>query len=105
MRPSLLALFFLGSALGLVPLRRPVSGTICRRLGPLCSSEDDGYNSKRELYKKRRAEKLGLLEGETEEDYDLYAALDQNTDDLVVKIIAGAFIAVMAGLEARRAQC
>ena len=49
-------------------------------------------------YSKERARKMGAKEGE---EYDLSTALDANTDDLITKIIAGAFIiALTAGLYA-----
>ena len=52
-----------------------------------------GYQSK-QRYEKERARKMGVLEGE---EYDLETALDANTDDTIVKILAVSFILPLAG--------
>ena len=45
---------------------------------------------------KKRRQQLGIPENEQE--YDLEAALDANTDSLITKIIAGSFILVVIAL-------
>ena len=45
---------------------------------------------------KERRQQLGV--GEDEDEYDLYKALETNTDPLISKIIAGSFILVMIAL-------
>lgn len=49
-----------------------------------------------ERLSKSRREQLGVADDEDE--YDLGAALNANTDPLISKIIAGSFIVVMIGL-------
>jgi len=63
------------------PIHRPTSST-----QPL-------YMAK--ISKKRRDE-LGI--GDDEDEYDLYKALDTNTDPLITKIIAGSLILAIIGL-------
>jgi len=45
---------------------------------------------------KERREELGI--GDDEDEYDLYKALDTNTDPLITKIIAGSLIVAILGL-------
>ena len=45
---------------------------------------------------KERRNELGI--GDDEDEYDLYKALDTNTDPLITKIIAGSLIVVIIGL-------
>lgn len=47
------------------------------------------------ISKERRAQ-LGI--NADEDEYDLYYALDQNTDPIITKVIAGSFILVMIAL-------
>ena len=48
------------------------------------------------LISKKRREQLGI--SEDEDEYDLGMALDQNTDPLITKVIAGSLILVILGL-------
>lgn len=45
---------------------------------------------------KERRDELGI--GDDEDEYDLYRALDTNTDPLITKIIAGSLIVAIIGL-------
>jgi len=45
---------------------------------------------------KKRRDELGI--GDDEDEYDLYKALDTNTDPLITKIIAGSLILAIIGL-------
>lgn len=44
----------------------------------------------------KRRKQLGI--NDDEDEYDLYFALDQNTDPLITKLIAGSLIVVLIGL-------
>ena len=73
-------------------LAAPRSRAILRRLNNRYTTR---LSESREAYNKKRAQRMGVNEGE---EYDLNTALDENTDDTIVKVIAGSFIAVMLGL-------
>ena len=50
------------------------------------------------LYKLTNERRKQLGVGDDEDEYDLYKALETNTDPLISKIIAGSFILVMISL-------
>lgn len=95
---SLLTLLFLSIAAGFVPLQRTSSLVTA----PLTRVEKDSRRvrqSSSSLFKKisqERRKQLGILDDEDE--YDLDFALDNNTDPLISKIIAGSLIVVIIAL-------
>ena len=53
-------------------------------------------HAKNDKFTRQRREQLGI--GEEDDEYDLYQALNVNTDPLISKIIAGSFILAMIAL-------
>ena len=60
------------------------------------NSQDKQQRAPGDLISKERRAQLGI--NADEDEYDLYYALDQNTDPIITKVIAGSFILVMIAL-------
>ena len=60
------------------------------------SSQDKQQRAPGDLISQKRRAQLGI--NADEDEYDLYYALDQNTDPIITKVIAGSFILVMIAL-------
>ena len=66
------------------------------RLRPSCSASHYRQSSALEALSKKRKEELGV--GDNEDEYDLGVALENNTDPLITKVIAGSLIVVIIAL-------
>lgn len=92
---ALMLLQLLPSSLAFSPAIASLSST-STSASPLSSSRVSSSTQLFEKISDQRRKQLGI--GEGEDEYDLGKALENNTDPLISKIIAGSFILAMIAL-------
>ena len=91
-------LFLLLPFLPLLHAFAPVGSNGQRTITIYRSNKHDAFSSSFSLHMidQKRKNQLGI--SDDEDEYDLYRALDVNTDKGITKIVAGSFILVMIAL-------
>jgi hypothetical protein len=84
---------------GFVPTQTRIASVARLSMDEAVLVASQGGRSTTKLYKKisqERRKQLGILD--TEDEYDLDFALNNNTDDTISKVVAGSLIVVMVAL-------